>query len=128
MNFSKHNHIFGDLEAEIMDVAWKKISVSVRDVLSELSKKRSLAYTTVMTVMSRLADKGVLKRTGTISGAYRYEPILPKEDFLKKASREMVKNLIHEFGDVAVAQFIDVIEKGDQKKRDEWVKKLKKIT
>jgi len=43
-----------------MRVAWSRDSVTVRDVLGVLSRKRELAYTTIMTVMGRLADKGLL--------------------------------------------------------------------
>ena len=50
-----------DLEATIMDVVWGKhlSSFAVGDVLAILEKQRDIAYTTVMTTMSRLAEKGV---------------------------------------------------------------------
>jgi predicted transcriptional regulator len=55
----------GDLERAVMDQVWAlgesgEPSVTVREVHEALSASRDLAYTTVMTVMSRLADAGLL--------------------------------------------------------------------
>ena len=55
----------GPLEAEVMAVLWRaNRPLPVRDVAAELNAGRDtpLAYTTVMTVMSRLAGKGILAR------------------------------------------------------------------
>ncbi len=51
----------GELQLAVMEAVWKRQPVSVSDVLTELTQqKRDLAYTTVMTTMSRLAEKGWL--------------------------------------------------------------------
>ncbi|MGH7405089.1 MAG: BlaI/MecI/CopY family transcriptional regulator, partial [Candidatus Methylomirabilales bacterium] len=55
--------IFGDLEAEIMDVIWGLGRATVADVHKVLEGQREIAYTTVKTVMGRLAEKGYLRRT-----------------------------------------------------------------
>ena len=47
--------LLGELEAAIMDILWARGQATVREVLDELSSTRSLAYTTVLTIMSRLA-------------------------------------------------------------------------
>ncbi len=60
----------GSLEKEIMEILWKLKTASVRSVLNQLCKKREVAYTTIMTTMSRLHAKGVLKRQQDASGAY----------------------------------------------------------
>src|SRR5579885_706955 len=52
----------GQLQAEVMEIVWARGPVTVREVLDCLPGDRDLAYTTVMTVMSRLADEGVLAR------------------------------------------------------------------
>ena len=54
--------VLGDLEAEIMECVGQMGSASVRDVHEVLLGRRHIAYTTVMTVMSRLAEKGLLAR------------------------------------------------------------------
>lgn len=120
-------HLFGELEAEIMEILWQLQRASVRDVLSVLSKRREVAYTTVMTVMARLYAKGVLKRELHESGAYLYTPQKPREKFLQDASKTFIEGLIKEFGEIAVAQFFDVLERRDPSKLREWRRKLKKV-
>lgn len=120
-------HLFGDLEGEIMDILWKRGSGSVREVLLELSKKRACAYTTVMTVMSRLHEKGFLSRFANESGGYTYAPREKKERFLAAASRTLIQSIIKEFGPVAVAQFMDIMKEGDKKQKDEWRRALVKV-
>jgi predicted transcriptional regulator len=95
--------VFGPLEAEVMRVVWKADApVSVRDVLAQLNRRRTplLAYTTVMTVMSRLAGKGVLTREVDGRG-YRYAAALPDEAAIA------VREVVRDFGEAAVAQFVD---------------------
>ena len=58
--------MLGPLEAEVMAVLWRAgAPLPVREVAAELNAGRdaALAYTTVMTVMSRLAGKGILARS-----------------------------------------------------------------
>lgn len=117
----------GALEADIMGVIWELNLVSVRQVFSRLKKSRKIAYTTIMTVMSRLFEKGILKRRLNNDGAYIYHPAQGKEDFLAATSKKAVTNLIRTFGEVGVAQFIDFLETSDSKKLAEWQKKLKKV-
>jgi len=117
----------GELEAEIMTILWNLKNASVRAVLNRLCKKREAAYTTIMTTMSRLHAKGVLKRHQDASGAYIYTPTEDKQSFLAHVSGNMINNLLNNFGEVAVAQFIDIIEASHSKKSAEWQKRLKKI-
>ena len=53
--------------------------VSVRFVLEDLQRERSLAYTTVMTVMDNLHGKGLVRRHKE-GRAYVYEPVLSREE------------------------------------------------
>src|SRR5690348_6220572 len=56
--------VLGPLESDIMQVTWRLKRVTVADVHRELqnssASRRDIAYTTVMTTMSRLAEKNVL--------------------------------------------------------------------
>ncbi len=80
-----------ELEATIMDVVWAKrlARFSVGDVLSELEKVREIAYTTVMTTLVRLHDKGVLERERD-GKRYLYTPKLSREQFLETTAREIL--------------------------------------
>jgi len=115
-----------ELETEIMTILWNLKTASVRDVLNCLRKKRDVAYTTIMTTMSRLHTKGVLKRHQDASGAYIYTPTEDKQNFLAHVSGNMINNLLNNFGDVAVAQFIDILENSPYNTA-QWRKKLKNI-
>lgn len=127
--FVKKNFVqfLGSLEAEVMEHIWKMKQASVREIVKKLNKKKTVAYTTIMTVMARLNDKGILKRHLDKRGAYIYYPVQSKEFFLVAASRQVAKNFVKEFGEVGVAQFIDMLDKSDLKKIKEWKKKLRQI-
>ncbi len=127
MNLLKNNSTLGELESEIMEIIWRSPHSSVRTVLTKLEKKRKVAYNTIMTVMTRLYDKGILARESDASGVYWYRPIQDKEHFLASASKKIIHRLVNEFGAIAIAQFIDVIESSDSKRKARWHKKLKKI-
>lgn len=117
----------GSLEEEIMQIIWKENNASVRCIFDKLKKKRELAYTTVMTIMSRLHAKGILHRRLHENGSYIYTPAQSKEKFLDKISERVIKDLIKNCGEVAVARFIDIVEASNFKKSSEWRKRLKNI-
>jgi predicted transcriptional regulator len=95
-----------DLEAEIMEEVWDQRETTVRLVMESLNRtaKPPRAYTTYMTVMRRLADKGLLDRTRVGRGD-AYVPRLSREDYRRRRAGAQVEGLIDEFGDVALAQF-----------------------
>ncbi|MEV5374362.1 MULTISPECIES: BlaI/MecI/CopY family transcriptional regulator [Streptomyces] len=65
----------GDLEDAVMTRVWDwNRPVTVREVLEDLQQERSIAYTTVMTVMDNLYQKGWLRREAE-GRAYRYEAV-----------------------------------------------------
>jgi predicted transcriptional regulator len=51
-----------ELELEIMKVIWDREPCTVRQVYEELLEKKKIAYTTVMTMMGILEEKGHLRR------------------------------------------------------------------
>jgi predicted transcriptional regulator len=80
--------VLTDHELEIMKVVWQLGSATVREVYEELLKSRKVAYTTIMTMMGILEQKGRLKKT-TRDRAYVYSPSEPQQ--------EVVGNLVHDF-------------------------------
>jgi len=113
----------GELEKQIMDLVWECNECSARDVLTKLKKNRKLAYTTVATILQRLFEKGLLKRTEDKSG-YIYSPKLSKESFSRNIAQSFLKKFINSFGDTAIASFADSIEKLPSKKRQYFLKLL----
>ena len=95
--------ILGPLEAAVMRVVWgADHPVSVREVFKGLNRRRSqpLAYTTVMTVMARLAEKDILSRR-LVGRSYQYEALVPD------AAAIAVRALLRDFGLAAVNHFVN---------------------
>lgn len=111
----KHSlaEVLGPLEAEIMDVVWDSGEVTVRDVHKSLGLSRPLAYTTVMTTLGRLADKGLVKRIED-QPAHRYVALVTREQYARSTVKSVVDWLVVHFPDPAVAYFIDRVEKEDE--------------
>ncbi len=108
----------GDLEAEIMEVMWKKGKACVRDVCSSLEKDRDIAYTTVMTVMSRLADKGLLAREKE-NKFYVYYPLISKKEFNRSFVNSLLAGLGHELSASALTFFVDNLNAEDEETLEE---------
>jgi len=106
-----------------MDVVWSQAPVTVRDVVRELPGRRRPAYTTVMTVMNRLVDKGLLRRRPQ-GQSYRYSATKTETEFLRGASRLAIDQYLRTFGDLAIVQFLDVLEEVDPKKIEALRKKF----
>ena len=102
----------GELQAQIMEVAWSRPSVTVREAVDLLGAGRDLAYTTVMTVMSRLADQGLLSRE-RVGKTYLYRSACSRDEFRAGIAGTIVKDLIVDFGDLALSQFVDALERAD---------------
>jgi len=72
----------GELERSVMDQLWRTAGTqSVREVHAVLGRDRDLAYTTVMTVLDRLAKKGLVERERD-GRAYRYAAARSREDLV----------------------------------------------
>ena len=104
--------VLGPLEEEVMEAVWKLGVVTVRDVLAVLERSRPVAYTTVMTTMGRLADKGLLRRT-EIHPAHRYVALLSKQQYADSTCESVLDWLLAQFGEPAVAYFLDRVERED---------------
>ncbi len=72
----------GELERSVMEQLWASPDAqSVRAVHAALTRERDLAYTTVMTVLDRLAKKGLVRRERE-GRAYLYRPDKNREDLI----------------------------------------------
>jgi len=103
-NTKAEEKFLGPLEAEVMDRLWKRRSATVRDIVEDLGRSRQLAYTTVMTIMTRLHAKGLLERTRD-GKTYVYRPAFTREERRARLSRDLARGLVAEFGDAALVAF-----------------------
>lgn len=76
-------------ELAIMKVIWRLDKATVRDVYEALRLKREIAYTTVMTMMRILEDKGYLKKV-RVDRAYEYRPTQPRHKVLGAMVRDFL--------------------------------------
>ncbi|MBO0838414.1 MAG: BlaI/MecI/CopY family transcriptional regulator, partial [Actinobacteria bacterium] len=83
---------FGQLESAVMDVVWAQDRPClVREVREKLSYDRPLAYTTVMTVLTILYGKGVLRRE-KYGRAWRYWPAERREEHDARLMAEILRS------------------------------------
>ncbi len=107
-----------ELESEIMEEVWRQGETTVRLVMEALNRKAKppRAYTTYMTVMRRLDEKGLLERTR--SGRHdTYVPRLTREQYQQLRAGAEVRGLIDEYGDVALAHFAQSLSTLDPARR-----------
>ena len=93
-----------ELEDEVMQEVWRRDEVSVGDVKEALNAcaPKERAYTTYMTVMARLDNKGLLERTRRGKTDF-YRPMYSRERYRELRARAAVDSLVDQFGDVALA-------------------------
>lgn len=101
--------ILGELELQIMEILWRQEEVlSVREVHEALLQDRPLAYTTVMTVLDRLAKKGIVSRVRD-GRAWRYRSADSRADLVLG---QMVEALMQSAasGDEVLRRFVKVLD------------------
>ena len=76
-------------ELAIMKVIWRMGSATVRDVYEDLRAERTIAYTTVMTMMRILEDKGYLTKSSA-DRAFVYTPARPRQQVVGAMVRDFV--------------------------------------
>lgn len=118
------NRFFGPLEAKIMDILWSTSDRSIKEVQTALEGDRDFNFNTVMTVMNRLVEKGILSKS--IRGRTSlYRPVLSREEFMDEQSKGLSHELVDEFGPLAVNHMIDALEVADPKLIERLEQKIK---
>ncbi len=110
--------LLGTLECDIMQCMWDVEEATVQDVVKVLNQKRPIAYTTIMTVMGHLVEKGLLTRISE-GKRYLYRVAQSQEEFLRTSSQNMVRRVLNDFGDLAIAGFMGEIGKIKPEKLEE---------
>lgn len=120
------NRFFGSLEAKIMEILWVENELSIKEVQQRLEKDKPINFNTVMTVMNRLVEKGILEKRsqGRLS---LFRPIQSKEDFIEEQSKKLTDNLLDEFGGVVINHMIDSLKEVDQTLLDKLEQKIQQL-
>ena len=117
------NVTLGKLELAIMDFIWKRAKpITVPDVHAHLLKERKLAYTSTMTVMSRLFEKGLLDRNED-RRPYTYWAAVGRDDY----SADVMVRVLAQLGDrkAALARFVERIGSRDARLLADLVRESK---
>ncbi len=102
----------GDLEASALEVLWAaSCPMPVREVASKLKRRPALAYTTVLTVLDRLHDKGFVSREKD-GRAFLYRPRIAREALIGERAAHALGNQGPPQNAVLMA-FLDSVESRD---------------
>jgi BlaI family penicillinase repressor len=96
------------LELRIMEALWKHGSASVREIQETFPPKGRPAHNTVLTTLTRLEAKQVVRRAKKISNAHIYEPVVTRG----ATQRLLVDELLSFFGGRAAPLMSHLIESG----------------
>src|SRR5262245_19461810 len=90
----KRSPALTDEEARVMSVLWDRESATVGDVVTALSRKRPVTYSTVQTILRILGSKGYVAHE-KIARAFVYRPIVDARQARRRALKHLVTRLFN---------------------------------
>jgi len=115
--------IQGELQAQIMPVLWRIGEGSVDDVRSALPKRYRSAYTTVQTVLNRLAERGLLARDRRGNTIY-YRPRVSETDYLSRTIRQTLAGASSEARQAALAQLFGSLNPAEREELETMAEQI----
>lgn len=98
-----------ELELQIIKIIWRDGPSNVRHVRDELSGWRDLAYTSVMTIMNIMADKGYLRRVKH-GATFTYHPRVTERNTTRKMLVDVVDRAFDGSAAAAIESLLDAVE------------------
>jgi predicted transcriptional regulator len=95
-----------EVELQLMNVIWTLKECTVKEVQTEISKDRELAYTSVATMMKILEGKGILKSVKS-DKAHVYTSLISKENYEKQSLEHLADNLFQGDSSMMVMRLLD---------------------
>ena len=117
----KSIHDLGELQKAIMETVWELGEATTRQVLERVSRKKPLAYTSVLSIMQRLENTGWLKHREE-GRTYVYQAACSRDEECCRSLRKFIDRVFH--GDSALV-FQHLIE--DENLSDEELESLRKL-
>src|SRR5881396_741728 len=105
---------FTKAETRILEEYWKLGTCSVREILDSLPEDERVAYTTVQTLVYRLAEKGALRKVKKIGNAQLFQPALDQSQYRSR----LVRDLLDLFGGSPRLLVSSLLENGALTLRD----------
>lgn len=110
--------VLGDLETRIMRVLWDlQCAAPAKLVHAEVAKTHPISPLTVITVLNRMAEKGILRRSKK-SELLHYETRMTESEFMTLASRHVVEGVFGFEPDAVATSFVDVWAERDPDRLD----------
>ena len=107
-----------ELETAVMEVVWAgAAAVAVADVQRALERERSIAYTTVMTTLVRLHEKGLLERERD-GRRYLYRARVSRDELLRQTAREVLGTIDLGSGHQSLALLAESVGSADASELD----------
>ena len=112
--------VLHELEQEVMEEVWRLGETAGRPVLDALNARsdRVRAYTTIMTILNRLCDKGLLSRRREGKGDI-YVATLTREEYADARAAAQVGALVDEWGELAFVHFAKQMATLDPRRRQQ---------
>lgn len=104
--------IQGELQVQIMGVLWRTGEGTVEHVRAALPAAHRSAYTTVQTVLNRLAERGLLTRRRQ-GAALVYTPEVSEGEYVHRSIERTLERSSLEARKVALAQLIGGIDEAE---------------
>jgi predicted transcriptional regulator len=108
--------VLGDLEARVMRAVWDlERPVPARVVHERVSADHDVALLTVITVLNKLVDKGLLSRKKR-DDLLHFAPRMSEAAFMSLTSRRVVEGMLSFDEDAMAASFVDLLAERDPEK------------
>ena len=105
--------VLGDLEARVMQAAWKiGCPAPARAVHTEVVKRHQVALLTVVTVLNKLVIKGLLTRAKR-DDLLHYEAAISEQELTAHASRRIVEGILSLGSEAVTTSMVDVLAEQD---------------
>ena len=104
--------IQGDLQAQIMTALWRLESGTVEQVRSGMPARYRGAYTTVQTVLNRLAERGLLVRSKR-GNAIVYTPKLTEAEYVSRSIEQTLAGASTHARQAAIAQLLGELDRDE---------------
>ena len=95
------------LELEVMNVIWELGECTSADVISEFTKKRKLANTTIRTVLANIRKKGYLDVVPSVEPRIRLRPSVSKRSVTRRTVRQLLANMFSDSPREAIAFLLE---------------------
>lgn len=104
--------IQGELQSQIMPALWRLGEGTVEQVRLALPARYRSAYTTVQTVLNRLAERGLLDRERQ-GNAFVYRPRVSEADYLSRSIDQTLAGASTEARQAVLAELVGGLERGE---------------